>query len=595
MDKAASVPTDATSKISESKTDSNLSEQASSARVPVEVVMAGADESPTPVPTKVEVVVAVVDSPEVIEPANSEQQPAAQPPETAKVEPESPTETSVEVVDHVAADASVAATENAKPPAKPKKRKIEAVKAVKVVEPENSPFEDMGLAPSIVTAVKQAGYTVPTPIQAETIPTVLAGQDLIGQAETGSGKTAAFALPLLSKIDLKVNSPQVMVLAPTRELAIQVTASFEKYGASFKGFRAVTIYGGQSYETQLRAIRRGVHVIVGTPGRMMDHIRQQNLNLSNLTTFVLDEADEMLRMGFIDDVEWIMGNLPAKRQVVLFSATMPSQIRNIANKHLNQPVHISIKSKSSTAESIKQSCTILGGREKFNMLTQILESEPTEGVIVFVKTRNTTVNVADQLSQRGFSAAPLNGEIPQNQRERTVAKLKSGRLDVLVATDVAARGLDVKALQAVINYELPRDPEVYVHRIGRTGRAGERGTALSLFTAGEQPRLKAIEGYLDRPCICDVPEALDRVPDFSLSSDMTTLQINAGRKQKLRPGDILGALTGDAGLSGSSIGKIDIFDQSSYVAVQRDAVRGALNYLANGKIKGRAIRARKIR
>ena len=660
MDKAVSAPADTTNTNSEIEADFSQTNNNSPARIPVEVVGASDVESHAPESTKVEVVVAVVDNPEPV--VVNEEQPNVTVEPVAAEESKAIVETSGEAEVNASAEKVDAPVEKVKV----KKRKIEAVKAVKVVEmvdSDDSPFDDMGLAPSIVAAVKHSGYTVPTPIQAETIPTVLAGRDLIAQAETGSGKTAAFALPLLSKIDLKVNSPQVLVLAPTRELAIQVTASFEKYGASFKGFRAVTIYGGQSYETQLRAIRRGVHVIVGTPGRMMDHIRQQNLDLSNLTTFVLDEADEMLRMGFIDDVEWIMGNLPTKRQVVLFSATMPSQVRIIAKKYLNEPVHVSIKSKSSTAESIKQSCTIVGGREKFNMLTQILESEPTEGVIVFVKTRNTTVNVADQLSQRGFSAAPLNGEIPQNQRERTVAKLKSGRLDVLVATDVAARGLDVQRISHVINYDFPHDTEAYIHRIGRTGRAGRVGNAIlfcepkekgklgrlqrdtnqrietfkqksideinetrvSNFTQritdamGDQGGVKFFKNLVKKyqaeselsmeeiaaglACMAqgDTPLLLKQLPKRGnergqerggkkFEGAMKTFRIEVGREHGVGPGNIVGAITNEANLDNTSIGRINLFDQHSTIDLPADLGQNVLDMLQDVSVSGQRLR-----
>jgi ATP-dependent RNA helicase DeaD len=358
---------------------------------------------------------------------------------------------------------------------------------------ESSAFEEFGLLPCVVAAIEASGYSVPTPIQTETIPHVLDGRDIIGRAETGSGKTAAFACPLLSMIDLSNKTPQVLVLTPTRELAIQVTSSFEKYGAELKGFRAVTIYGGQSYEPQTNALRRGVQVVVGTPGRVMDHLRQGTLVLSGLKTIVLDEGDEMLRMGFIDDVEWILEQIPAERQTLLFSATMPAPIQKIAQNHLRKPVNISIESDTATAESIAQSCVLVQPRTKIEMLAQILESEETDGVIVFVKTRDTTVGIADQLSQRGFAAAPLNGEIPQNQRERTIAHLKSGRLNVLVATDVAARGLDVQRISHVINFDFPHDTEAYIHRIGRTGRAGREGTAILFVEPKEQGKLKRLQ------------------------------------------------------------------------------------------------------
>ena len=361
------------------------------------------------------------------------------------------------------------------------------------LENEANFFAEMGLSPCVLEAIDQAGYETPTPIQSETVPYVLEGRDLMGQAETGSGKTAAFAWPLLSKIDATVRQPQVLVLAPTRELAIQVTASFERYARGIKGFRAVTIYGGQSYETQLRALSRGVQVVVGTPGRVMDHLRRQTLDLSNLKTLVLDEADEMLRMGFIDDVEWILEQIPNRRQILSFSATLPAPIQRIAKKYLHDPAHVAIKSKSATADSIKQSCLFLHPREKMERLVRILETEETDGVIIFVKTRNSTVVVAEGLTQRGIIATPLNGDIPQNQRERTINQLKSGRINVVVATDVAARGLDVQRISHVINYDFPHDTEAYVHRIGRTGRAGRTGNAILFVEPKEKGKLGRLQ------------------------------------------------------------------------------------------------------
>lgn len=360
--------------------------------------------------------------------------------------------------------------------------------------PEVDPFKALGLRDDVYKAIKGFGYQTPTAIQKETVSVILQGRDVIGQAETGSGKTAAFAWPLLSQIDLKNKSPQILVLAPTRELALQVTAAFEKYGSSMKGLKCVTVYGGQSYETQFRSLQRGVHVVVGTPGRIMDHINRKTLKLNQIKTFVLDEADEMLRMGFIDDVQWVMERLPKVRQTLSFSATMPAPIRTIAKKYLDDPAHITIKSKTGTAESIEQSFVVVNFREKLNTLCRLLETEETDGVIVFVKTRQTTNVVAEQLVQRGFDTAALNGDIAQNQRERTVNRLKAGKINIVVATDVAARGLDVKRVSHVINYDFPHDTETYVHRIGRTGRAGRDGKAV-LFV---EPKEKRKLGWLEK-------------------------------------------------------------------------------------------------
>ena len=354
-------------------------------------------------------------------------------------------------------------------------------------------FDQLALHKNIFKVLDEVGYETPTPIQAQTIPLMLDGRDLVGQAQTGTGKTAAFALPILSRLDLKQKQPQVLVLAPTRELAIQVAEAFQKYAKHLKGFHVLPVYGGQDYRTQIRALERGVHVVVGTPGRVMDHMRKGNLKLDGLTTLVLDEADEMLRMGFIDDVEWVLEQLPSKRQVVLFSATMPPQIRRIANKHLSNPAEVTIKLKTTTAETIRQRFWPVGGLHKLDALTRILEAEAFDAMIVFVRTKTATVELAEKLEARGFASAALNGDIQQNQRERTVNNLKNGKLDILVATDVAARGLDVERVSHVINYDIPYDTEAYVHRIGRTGRAGREGDAILFVAPRERRMLQAIE------------------------------------------------------------------------------------------------------
>jgi ATP-dependent RNA helicase DeaD len=359
----------------------------------------------------------------------------------------------------------------------------------------NSPlsFQSMQLAEPLMQALLDVGYESPSPIQAETIPLVMAGKDLVGQAQTGTGKTAAFALPLLSRIKLERNFPQVLVLTPTRELAIQVAEAFQTYARYINGFNVLPIYGGQDYGIQLRALKRGVHVVVGTPGRVMDHMRRGTLTLDWLTCLVLDEADEMLRMGFIEDVEWVMENSPANRQVVLFSATMPEPIRKIAKQHLHEPEHIYIKNKTITVEKINQRYWMVSNAHKLDALTRILEAETTDGVIIFVRTKITTVELADKLQARGYNAYALSGDIPQKQRERTIEQLKSGKLDFLIATDVAARGLDVDRISHVINYDIPNETDAYIHRIGRTGRAGRTGEAILFITPREQHLLRRIE------------------------------------------------------------------------------------------------------
>jgi len=354
-------------------------------------------------------------------------------------------------------------------------------------------FRDLALSEPVLRALTDVGYEAPSPIQAATIPVLLSGVDMLGQAQTGTGKTAAFALPALTRIDLSKHEPQVLVLVPTRELALQVSEAFLKYAAHLKGFHVLPIYGGQSYQPQLNALRRGVHVVVGTPGRVIDHMNRGTLKLTGLTLLVLDEADEMLRMGFIDAVESILVQTPPQRQVALFSATIPAPIRRIASKHLRSPVEVTIKSKTSTATNIRQRYWIVSGLHKLDALTRILEAEPFDGMLIFTRTKQATVELAEKLEARGYAAAPLNGDIPQPQRERTVARLKAGQIDIVVATDVAARGLDVERIGHVVNYDVPYDTESYVHRIGRTGRAGRNGEAILFIAPRERNMLRAIE------------------------------------------------------------------------------------------------------
>ncbi|MDQ6991768.1 MAG: DEAD/DEAH box helicase [Mariprofundaceae bacterium] len=354
-------------------------------------------------------------------------------------------------------------------------------------------FVDLGLSEPVMKGLRDVGYESPSPIQAEMIPYMMDGRDVLGQAQTGTGKTAAFALPILSKIDLNERDPQVLVLAPTRELAIQVAEAFQQYAHHIKGFHVLPIYGGQSYDTQLRALKRGVHVVVGTPGRVMDHMRRKTLKLNGLKTLVLDEADEMLRMGFIDDVEWVLEQTPKTRQIALFSATMPAVIRKITDRYLTNPKHVTIKNKTSTVDTIRQRFWSVSGRHKMDALTRILEAEDFDSIIIFVRTRGATVEVAEKLEARGFSAAALNGEIAQNQREKIIQRVKKGHLDIIVGTDVVARGLDIDRISHVINYDIPGDTESYVHRIGRTGRAGRQGDAILFVAPRERRMLYSIE------------------------------------------------------------------------------------------------------
>lgn len=354
-------------------------------------------------------------------------------------------------------------------------------------------FDAFGLDDAILTALEKIGYSTPSPIQAQTIPLLLEGRDVVGQAQTGTGKTAAFALPILSNIYLEQHPPQVLVLTPTRELAIQVAESFEKYAQHLPGFRSLAIYGGADYGPQLRGLQRGAHVVVGTPGRVMDHIRRSSLELSQLRALVLDEADEMLTMGFIDDVQWILEQTPPERQVALFSATMPAPIRKIANQHLKNPAEVTIKMTSAAGERIRQRFYPVHGSLKLDALSRMLEAEEFDAVLVFVRTKNATVEVSDALEARGYASAALNGDVPQSMRERIVRSVKDSKLDIIVATDVAARGLDVDRLSLVVNYDMPHDVESYVHRIGRTGRAGRNGDAILFVTPRERRMLNSIE------------------------------------------------------------------------------------------------------
>jgi len=356
-----------------------------------------------------------------------------------------------------------------------------------------SRFENFDLPDFLLKAVKELGYEKPSPIQEQAIPFLLDGRDIIGQAQTGTGKTAAFALPILANIDPKSSHTQVLILAPTRELAIQVAEACQSYAKYIKGFHVLPIYGGQSYTNQLRQLKRGAQIVVGTPGRVMDHMRRKTLSLDNLKTLVLDEADETLRMGFIDDVQWVLEHTPSDRQIALFSATMPREIQKVAEKHLDKPEIIKIENKTATASTINQRYLMSTGINKLDALTRILEIEEFDGIIIFVRTKVSTEELATKLNARGFSSAALNGDIAQAAREKTVDRLKTGKIDILVATDVAARGLDVPRISHVINFDVPYDTETYIHRIGRTGRAGRSGDAILFIAPREKRMLSSIE------------------------------------------------------------------------------------------------------
>jgi len=419
-------------------------------------------------------------------------------------------------------------------------------------------FAQLALSAPILRALDDIGYESPSPIQAESIPHLLAGHDLLGQAQTGTGKTAAFALPLLNNIDLSQKTPQLLVLAPTRELAIQVAEAFQSYARHLKGFHVLPVYGGQGMDTQLRQLKRGVHVVVGTPGRVMDHLRRKTMSLVGLKALVLDEADEMLKMGFIDDVEWILEQTPNTRQIALFSATMPDVIRKVANRYLKNPKTVKIKSESTTVDTITQKYWQVSGLHKLDALTRILEVEELDAAIIFVRTKNATAELSQKLEARGYSCAALSGDVTQTLRERTVNQLKKKVIDIIVATDVAARGLDVPRISHVINYDIPYDTEAYVHRIGRTGRAGRKGTAILFVAPRETRMLHAIERATNKkiermqlPSIeavsnKRVTEFKQQILDTIESQDLTffnevLMQIET--EQNISPNDVAAALT----------------------------------------------------
>lgn len=395
-------------------------------------------------------------------------------------------------------------------------------------------FADLALAPSVQKAIQAVGYEQPSPIQAQSIPHLLDGSDLLGMAQTGTGKTAAFALPLLSRIDVTKKHTQALVLAPTRELAIQVAEAFQTYAANVKGFHVLPIYGGADYRGQLRGLKRGAHVVVGTPGRVMDHLRRESLDLSQLQTVVLDEADEMLRMGFIDDVTWILDHTPEERQVALFSATMPKEIKRVADTYLRDPKEVKIKAQTATVERIKQSYWMVRGAQKLDALTRMLEVEDFDGAIIFARTKTATAELADKLEARGYASAALNGDMSQQLRERVIDRLKKGELDIVVATDVAARGIDVPRISLVVNYDIPYDAEAYVHRIGRTGRAGREGKAILFVAPRERRMLRTIEKATRQPIEEIELPSREQVSDLRISQFKQQV-IDTCQSEKLGP------------------------------------------------------------
>ena len=457
----------------------------------------------------------------------------------------------------------------------------------------NNIFSSIKISATLIKNLESLGLNTMTPIQAQSLPHILKGKDIIARAKTGSGKTVAFGIGLLNSINPHCSNVQALVLCPTRELANQVGREIRKLARSTHNIKLVLLYGGIPLRPQENSIKHSAHIIVGTPGRIQDHLYRGTLKLHHLKTLVLDEADRMLDMGFAKAINNIISQTPKSRQTLLFSATCPVGINNIS--HLIQKNQISVAVElEHTMGAIEQIFYEIKKYNRNEILLAIFEHFQPRTAIVFCYTKKQCDEIALFLRGHRIHALAIHGNLTQNERDQVLVRFTNNSCLVLVATDIAARGLDIKALQAVINYELPRDPKVYTHRIGRTGRAGEKGRALSIFSTSERVRVHAIEICQNEPCCYDVYESLERNSNFKLQSDMVTIQLNAGRKHKIRPGDILGALMGGAGLIYSHIGNIDIFDMSAYVAINKSALRQTMHYLERGKIKGRTIRARRI-
>ncbi len=454
-------------------------------------------------------------------------------------------------------------------------------------------FSSLLISSAQIANLDSLGYKKMTPIQAQGLPHVLKGKDLIARAKTGSGKTAAFGIGLLEQIKQRFFGVQALILCPTRELADQVGKELRKLARSIPNIKLVMLCGGKPFGFQKASLEHGAHIVVGTPGRIQDHLNRETLVLDGLKTLVLDEADRMLDMGFSDVINQIIDQTPKTRQTLLFSATYPDSINQMCNSILQDPVTVKVESEHQTSV-IEQLFYKVKEHQRNDTLLALFEHYQPETTVVFCHTKKQCDEVARFLDGCNIEALATHGDLEQKDRDQVLVRFANKSCSVLVATDVAARGLDIKSLSAVINFELPRDPEIYLHRIGRTGRAGEKGIALSLFIDSEKTRVNAIEEYQNKECNRQDANLLNRDAKFSVHPIMATMQIDVGRKNKIRPGDILGALTGDAGLTGSQIGKIDIFDRASYIAIDRKALRKVLDYFANGKIKGRLVRVRMI-
>jgi ATP-independent RNA helicase DbpA len=457
------------------------------------------------------------------------------------------------------------------------------------------PFSSLGLDAALVANLDSMGYQAMTPIQAQSLPVILRGDDLIAQAETGSGKTAAFGIGLLTRLNARNPDVQALVLCPTRELADQVGKEIRRLASVIPNVKLLMLCGGVPYGPQSGSLRHGAHIIVGTPGRVLKHLRKGSLKLGKLNTLVLDEADRMLDMGFYEDMAEIVAATPASRQTLLFSATYPETIKQISASMQKNPERVSVEA-THTQSSIEQVFYEVAGKDRRNAaLVALLEHYNPASCVIFCNTRQQCQQVADTLRTKGFGALALHGDLEQRERDQVLVQFSNKSCSILVATDVAARGLDIKDLEAVINFELSQDPEVHVHRIGRTGRAGKSGLALSLYIAAESHRVNAIEDYRKSPLNFSALDSLNVNQKQDRRPPMVTLCIDGGRKSKVRPGDILGALTSGSGISGDQVGKIDIFDRRSYVAIERSMVDRALQQLSTGKIKGRYFKARKLR
>ncbi len=465
-------------------------------------------------------------------------------------------------------------------------------------------FSSIGLSNDLVQVVEELGYTQPTPVQEQAIPLLLEGKDVIAQSQTGSGKTAAFTLPIIDKISAELKNREkrvlALVLCPTRELCAQVSREIRKLGRRHAGLQVLVLSGGLPIGPQFASLERGVHIVVGTPGRVLDHLERRSLELSSVKTVVLDEADRMLEMGFQEDMERILGQTTARRQTVLFSATFPGTIEAMSRSYQRSPVRVTIEEKTQALASITHQVYAVEPEKKLMALLWVIEQVKAQTVIVFCNFKASVFGLSEELARLGQNVGALHGDLEQADRDRIMAKFRNRSLNILVATDVAARGIDIESLDLVVNYELPAQPETYVHRVGRTGRAGNRGLAVSMVSAREGAKLENIESYahitLDTKTL---PDLKGFSPDQTVATGvpaMKTLFIGAGRKDKMRPGDILGALTGELGrLSGVDIGKIEIHDRFSYVAVSTGVAEAALERLRNGRIKGRKVRVEPVR